>query len=138
MNVSDFRANLKDCFDRAANGEVIEVERGGLIFSLRKKSPGATPHIIIDEATDMTQEQVNALANMKVDIPKAVIVSTNPNTTNEFATAIEAGKPIKMKDPVVWTEKPCCTKVKPCQHWQWNGDSSVWVNSLSGRERGAE
>ena len=129
MNVSDFRKNLKDCFDRAANGEIIEVERGGLFFILQKKSPVATPQIFIDEATTMTQEQINAIANLKVDAPKAVFIGTNPATTNEFASAVEAGKSSG--------ERACCAMKKPCQHWAWQ-DSGIYINTLSGREMEAE
>jgi hypothetical protein len=33
-------------------------------------------------------------------------------------------------------EKDCCTSMKPCVHWVFNGE--VWRNSLSGREREPE
>lgn len=137
MNVSEFRANLKDCFDRAANGEVIEIERGGLVFSLQKKLPVATPQIF-DEATDMTQEQLDAITNMKIDIPRAVHIGTDPTTTNEFMKAVEA-MPHYKTDPVPDPnsgEMSCCTRSKPCQHWLYNGE--VWKNSLSNREREVE
>ena len=32
-------------------------------------------------------------------------------------------------------EKPCCKGVKPCQHWEWLGDTMVWRNTLSSRIR---
>ncbi len=29
----------------------------------------------------------------------------------------------------------CCTKQKPCKHWQFDGVSQVWVNELTGKTR---
>jgi hypothetical protein len=34
--------------------------------------------------------------------------------------------------PDLLLEKDCCTSMKPCVHWFFNGE--VWRNSLSGRE----
>ena len=33
---------------------------------------------------------------------------------------------------------PCCTKARPCKHWQWDGNRSVYVNSLTNKEREAD
>lgn len=32
-------------------------------------------------------------------------------------------------------ERACCLNAKPCQHWVWNGDEQVYINSLSGRKK---
>jgi hypothetical protein len=30
---------------------------------------------------------------------------------------------------------PCCLKAKPCKHWEYDGMSGQWVNSLTGKTR---
>lgn len=32
-------------------------------------------------------------------------------------------------------ERGCCVATKPCQHWTFDGITSSWINSLSGRRK---
>lgn len=36
------------------------------------------------------------------------------------------------------SEKPCCKLKNPCKHWIWVGESSAYVNTLSGQHRQVE
>ena len=42
------------------------------------------------------------------------------------------------KPPDPNTGYPCCLNKSPCKHWSWNGDTLVWVNSITGNTREAE
>lgn len=35
------------------------------------------------------------------------------------------------------TGYPCCQDIKPCKHWQWDGNTSSWLNQLTGKTREA-
>lgn len=39
------------------------------------------------------------------------------------------------KPPDPETGYPCCLGKRPCKHWQWDGNKSAYVNSLTGKER---
>lgn len=120
-----FRTHIADRLDGVA-------EPGPLINDLLEAHFNTTPK--------PTQEQVNAVANMDNDknlaearmpardasskpsgISGAQYDSYEKNTAEQAAPA--------------GTEKPCCNKSAPCQHWQWDGVNEVWKNSLSGRTR---
>lgn len=139
MNVSEFRRNLKKCLDRAANGEIIEIERGGLIFYLAKRDFG---RITLNEASILPEEalkKINPVAS-----PHIKIASTPPGDNGfieagEYGKAWNEGRKHHLNVPQTTAgESPCCSTKKPCRHWQWDSDNTVWVNSLSGRERSGE
>ena len=136
MNVSDFRKNLKECFDRAANGEVIHIERGGLVFYLASQYG----------AKEGEQRVVNAAVNMGIEIEKykknSPGATPQPDLLETIQPRIKNGDtPFRTEEE--WkeaeaTERPCCKASKPCQHWAFNPDTSVWKNTLSGRQREVE
>ena len=48
------------------------------------------------------------------------------------------GSEFVSKPPDPETGYPCCIKARPCRHWQWNGNLSAYINSLTGKAREAE
>lgn len=63
-------------------------------------------------------EQSKAYKKMS---PDEVTINTTPNFVP--------------KPPDPETGYPCCTRPKPCKHWQWDDVETVWRNELTGKTR---
>ena len=89
------------------------------------------------------QTRVNVEANMKYD---AIRKSLRGNSVTDIKDLLET-TPARIKNDDTpfrnseeWQEaeaqeKPCCLKAKPCQHWIFDGDTQIWQNTISGRQR---
>ena len=55
---------------------------------------------------------------------------------NETITKVTSrGEAFVPKPPDPETGYPCCTKDKPCKHWTFDGTTSSWVNTITGKTR---
>lgn len=50
-------------------------------------------------------------------------------------SGVVRGSAFVPKPPDPETGYPCCLGKRPCKHWQWDGNRSAYVNSLTGKER---
>lgn len=138
MNISEFRKDIKNQFDKAATHQLVAIERGGVTFILL--TMWDYNEAIVSAAKDGVSKLITdeVSSNVRPDITH--LVGTDPKKTNhlekiepvasqltsEFDVAVEAGKSVPI----------CCTRSKPCQHWQFDGQKEAWVNSITGEERG--
>lgn len=113
--VAEFRKNIREAFNAVERGEDVYITRHNKTFAIIK-SP--VSFLSTGEAS--------------ISIKPDIVRESTPTGPNPFEKINSGATPQDL------TEKPCCQKQKPCQHWQWNSDRAIWINSLSGRERGAE
>lgn len=73
---------------------------------------------------DSTPVEPNVFHKLTTD---KVSASVRPDIKNLDDGFVEAGKRVAGFE--------CCTKAKPCKHWQWNSETLKWHNSLTGEER---
>jgi hypothetical protein len=127
------------------NSELIaqEPNKGGLINKLltayftgkdRPKIPDYKQEYPTNvEIDDTPPEKLKRLATPNTDTVQT------PDFLPTIGPRIKDGDtPFRTDDEWVEAEgleKPCCKKAKPCQHWEYNGDTQIWQNSLSGRQR---
>ena len=130
MNISEFRRTLKACFDRAANGEIIEIERGGLVFHLAKRDLGV---ITLTEESHIPAEALKKIS--PVATPPNVLMETTPPRIKTPDTPFRTEEEWKEAEAL---ERKCCTLKQPCKHWHWVFERGLWVNELSHRERGED
>lgn len=65
-----------------------------------------------------------------------VLVAQTPLTTTvPYAAGLVLGADFVPKPPDTETGYPCCLGKRPCKHWQWDGNKSAYINSLTGKER---
>lgn len=118
--VAEFRKNMREAFEAAERGELVEIERYDQSFYLV-------------EDTNINEDDI-------LDVPLA----TKENVLNGAQT------PKKEEDPIdEWFEshgkgnkdtpvesnnngKLCCTLKIPCKHWEFDGTQQAWVNVLTG------
>lgn len=70
----------------------------------------------------------------KIKVPgNAVQLHTPPQKNNSFPQAETTNWQEAGVDPS--GELQCCKGVRPCKHWQWDGNQQAYINSLSGRAK---
>lgn len=122
--MAEFRRNIRVALNEVERGESVYITRHNRTFAVIK-SP--VSFLKTGEAS----------INIRPDVPKKN--NRLPSATNEGAKAWNAGAKNHLNVPQTTAgEQACCSTAKPCRHWQWDSDNTVWINSLSGRERGAE
>ena len=85
MNITQFRASVKEQFDKAAQGEVIQVERGGLIFQL-VTIPESITHGVISGIGTLSKVSVT-----KVPIEKIIKANSKPTGNKDYGILCEHG-----------------------------------------------
>lgn len=152
MNITVFRGQLSECFDRALSGQPVIVHRGGVVYRL-------TADVMANKECEHGHLRGYCLTvnceNSELQNPSklsGVITQSTPKGKNQFASLLE-----KNSEPEASSEditnlfvepdgapnrhhagKHCCTLNKPCQHWGWDNDQLAWVNELTGETRDVE
>lgn len=77
------------------------------------------------------QPAVSAVPWLELEFKLDTILS-KLNTQPPVATIAEKPKEFVPKPPDPVTGYPCCTKAKPCKHWNFDGADNTWTNQLTG------
>lgn len=84
-------------------------------------------------------EWINALLKSSDNVSE--YGATKPSPVGPLVTVLSETVPEEKfvpRPPDPETGYPCCTKARPCKHWQWDGNKSAYINTLTGKEREAE
>ena len=132
FTVAELRKNIRVALNAVERGEDVYITRHNKTFAIIK-SP--VSFLSTGEAS------INIRPDFAKGKDKGVEVVTRFEKGVNTVISID-GKPPK-KSPgashqFTPPEHPCCEKQKPCKHWQYDDVRQVWVNSVSGRERGVE
>lgn len=98
---------------------------------------------LINQLLTEHYKKINRLPDGKKTIQ---IESTPPGpnafhklTTDKVSSSVRPDIP--KADDLKWVEvdtPDCCKQKKPCKHWQWDGNTLKWVNSISGEVKEIE
>lgn len=98
-----------------------EADKSGLVNRLLEKHYGG-----------FSEEPVTYRRNARMGTPPERAAGIN---SIELPPTVVRGSDFVPKPPDPETGYPCCLGKRPCKHWQWDGNKSAYVNSLTGKER---
>ena len=73
-----------------------------------------------DEGVEAKFKLISHKLDLLLDAPEHNEISSPPPVPDYMAQGME---------------RACCLAKSPCQHWQWDGDESAYINTLSGKKR---
>lgn len=119
FTVAELRKNIRVALNAVERGEDVYITRHNKTFAIIKSPVSflSTGEASINIRPDIRRESTPVGPNPFVEAGKK-----SPGASHQFTPP----------------EHPCCEKQKPCKHWQYDDVRQVWVNSVSGRERGVE
>ena len=128
FNSRDLQRSGKELLDKAEAGEVVQINRNGVVFELAMQGSRSS------EDPEVAR-LVKAIKKEIADIHSVVHEMKNMSEAKpqrKVATYSEV-----RHDPVLpIVEMACCRRANPCKHWSFDGE--VWKNSLSKRTREVE
>lgn len=69
--------------------------------------------------------------------PNSIVDKMNLEPRPMSVPGVVKGSEFVPRPPDPETGYPCCLGKRPCKHWQWDGNLSAYINSLTGKEREA-
>ena len=128
-SVAEFRKNIRIALDAVDRGEEVFITRHNRTFAIIK-----APFNYL--TTDGESH------NIRPDIQKIEPVASQQDRLQPIPARIKnPDTPVRTDtewDNAELMERGCCKLKKPCQHWEFNSNTQIWQNSLSGRQKEAE
>ncbi len=109
--VAEFRKNIREALNAVERGEEVYITRHNKTFAIIK----APFNYLSDDGKSH---------DIRPDIPEKNNSFPQAETTNWQEAGVDPSG-----------ELQCCKGVRPCKHWQWDGNQQAYINSLSGRAK---